>query len=257
MAVKTKRAVAEIGGKPVKLQDYMVRAFINVKAGDWPHRPLDPGLPSKWQHRVPVVWPERKLVPFLDRAWSDPGGTALFGPGEYLKVPCIHPDDPPGKDSERVIRLRCPLGQAGDRLWANEFVRYNKEHDNFYYRADGAGAGDLLYPKLKMLYSQPLFHAPRSAARISLEIMRVRLQRTLKMTEEDARAEGVIATPVSAADPEWRRTRVPGAESCLKTYRLHWDWLHQKRGPAWASNCWMWVLELRRLPIAFRRWNSA
>jgi hypothetical protein len=60
----------------------------------------------------PVEWPLAYRVPFFEQAYVDPGGTDIWGPGPYLKVPCQDP-----RDGERYIdRVFCPWGYPPQRV---------------------------------------------------------------------------------------------------------------------------------------------
>jgi hypothetical protein len=62
----------------------------------------------------PVEWPLSDRTPFMDRAYIDPGGTDIFGPGPYLKVPNVGTDG----DGEVVNRVFCPWGYPRDPIRA-------------------------------------------------------------------------------------------------------------------------------------------
>jgi hypothetical protein len=62
--------------------------------------------------RRPVEWPLENAVPDFSRAYTDPGGTDIWGPGPYLKVPSHRLGD----DFEPVNRVFCPWGYPPDRL---------------------------------------------------------------------------------------------------------------------------------------------
>ncbi len=63
--------------------------------------------------RRPVEWPLPDHTPDFARAYADPGGTDIWGPGPYLKVPSrIAGDD----TSEPVNRVFCPWGYPPDRV---------------------------------------------------------------------------------------------------------------------------------------------
>lgn len=61
--------------------------------------------------------------PLVWDVWStdveiDPGGTPVFGPGPYVKVPFWHQDDgPDDRGDGRRDRIRCPYGYPGDTLF--------------------------------------------------------------------------------------------------------------------------------------------
>ncbi|ASK18424.1 hypothetical protein [Halomonas sp. N3-2A] len=106
--------------------------------------------------------------------------------------------------------IRCPYGQPGDRLWVRETFqgplvdqeemekdptyfkdmgRY-KNPEHCAYRASGDSCeyvdqdGDLIQRW------KPSIHMPRWASRITLEIVSVRVERLLSISDEDAIAEG-------------------------------------------------------------------
>lgn len=63
--------------------------------------------------RRPVDWPLPGRTPDFAGAYTDPGGTDIWGPGPYLKVPNrIHGDD----DWEPINRVFCPWGYPPDRV---------------------------------------------------------------------------------------------------------------------------------------------
>jgi hypothetical protein len=62
--------------------------------------------------RRPVEWPLPDHTPDFARAYTDPGGTDIWGPGPYLKVPSRVADD----TWEPVNRVFCPWGYPPDRV---------------------------------------------------------------------------------------------------------------------------------------------
>src|SRR4051812_8570374 len=62
-----------------------------------------------------VVWPIASTVPLFDEAYVDPGGTPIWGPGPYLKVPNRFLN---AKDGDWIPtnRLFCPYGYPPARL---------------------------------------------------------------------------------------------------------------------------------------------
>src|SRR5689334_12148259 len=62
----------------------------------------------------PIEWPLPTRTAFMDRAYVDPGGTDVWGPGPYLKVPNVGPRD----DGEVVNRVFCPWGYPPDPVRA-------------------------------------------------------------------------------------------------------------------------------------------
>lgn len=84
-------------------------------------------------------------------------------------------------------------------------------------------------------WRSPLF-MPRWASRINLEVQSVRLERLQDITEEDARAEGVMDDDIC------RVWRVPSARDA---YAMLWDQINGDKAP-WSTSPWVWVLRFRR-----------
>ena len=154
----------------------------------------------KTQTRRVVAWPYKPTVPKWGKAWIDPGGTDIFGPGPYLKVPC---DDPREHSDDGVIRrVFSPYGEANDRLWVREtwaprgvnpVARPSGKFGAavIEYRADGQRATydhDPLQREHEGFWRPSIF-MPRWASRITLEVTDVRVQRGKEISEEDAMAE--------------------------------------------------------------------
>lgn len=164
----------------------------------------------------------------LEGAWMDPG----FGDGQRLKV--LGPYD-------TAHRLYSPYGHKGERLWVRETWRcfggqeyeYQRDQKSIVYKATA-----------ELIDSgpwKPSIFMPRWACRLELEITGVRVERLQKITEDDAKAEGV--------EPSTREDllagRFPG-QPYSAAYALLWEYLNAKRGFGWESNPWVWVLEFRR-----------
>ena len=138
-------------------------------------------------------------------------------------------------------RWLCPHGQPGDRLWVRETwmigtmlgMHRGQERPIAIYRADG----EIPFPW------RPSIHMPRWASRITLEIVRVRVERVQDITEEDATAEGVldggcltcgIPEPCVCKDPKPNRR---------DSFVGIWQSIHG----TWEANPWVWVVEFRKV----------
>lgn len=142
-----------------------------------------------------------------------------------------------------------PYGVSGDRLWVRETYRLRADQDHkkpiedwwksgaSWYEADGpctpsgcgGGAGKL----------RPSIHMPRWASRLTLEVTGVRVEQLNKISEDDAKAEGV--------DPyEWPGG--PANPHAVGAFRELWDRINGKRHP-WSSNPWVWVVEFKRIEV--------
>jgi hypothetical protein len=148
----------------------------------------------------------------------------------------------------RAHSRRCPYGIPGEGLWGREtyMQQPNASPRTPIYHAD---VPDLAEERAAVRIAKragtkvprwtPSIHMPRWAARLVLEVTRIRVQRIHEITEADALAEGVtkvgkrwevegiVATPISAVD----------------AYRALWEYING-RG-SWAANPWVWVVDYR------------
>lgn len=147
-----------------------------------------------------------------------------------------------------------PYGDAGDRLWVREaFTWITGNGIRPWYRADGEPVGRdgrVLATEPGLRRWSPSIHMPRKVSRILLEIVNVRIERLLDITDEDAKREGVrpffealpnigreqhITTGELAADAEYRAG-----------FALLWDELNADRA-TWKSNPYVWRVEFKRV----------
>jgi hypothetical protein len=134
----------------------------------------------------------------------DPGSPA----GTYIQVGGRGPTfDPRIAHHADLMRERCPYGVAGDRLWVKETFAPSVSHPDaltmpeydggqnpahLYYRADVRngvidGCDD---DRVKW---KPSIYMPRWASRITLKVDSVRVEKLSSISEDDAKAEGVVA----------------------------------------------------------------
>lgn len=170
----------------------------------------------------------------------------------------------------------CPFGKTGDRIWVREtWSDVNLEGiPAVAYRADGDVCslmedkslldddGAFNYDDARVTkyhfsawYSdlidgvegnwRPSIHMPRWASRILLEITDVRVERLNAISEEDARAEGIIdggclncgePEPCGCANPE------PDATDA---FAYLWQSIYGQEN--WNANPWVWVIEFKRI----------
>lgn len=141
-----------------------------------------------------------------------------------------------------LTAIKCPYGQAGDRLWVRETFSVVPDHDEpaghsaVLYRADGHG------PYGKWRSSTQM---PREASRIFLEVTGVRVERLHDIDEAGAVAEGAQRDeqPDTPNFTLHESTRVARFQ-----YRSIWN--DAKQGWSWECNPWVWVVEFRRVNVA-------
>ncbi|HBR9965700.1 hypothetical protein [Klebsiella pneumoniae] len=153
----------------------------------------------------------------------------------------------------------CPFGAVGDRIWIREsffpaplemqYTPPRKTMWNIAYR-DGVQMEKLApaeYNPLIYNYERwtPSIHMPRWASRILLEITDVRVERLNAISEEDARAEGIIdggclncgePEPCGCANPE------PDATDA---FAYLWQSIYGQE--SWNANPWVWVISFERV----------
>lgn len=135
--------------------------------------------------------------------------------------------------------------QVGDRLWVRETWQIidgcDGPEDNPVYRADG----ELSYTDDEPFRWRPSIFMPRWASRIALEITAVRVERLQEITEEDARAEGIIdggCLNCGEHEPCGCNNPQPDARD---SFVWLWDSINGKTCP-WSSNPWVWVISFKK-----------
>ena len=149
--------------------------------------------------------------------------------------------------------LQCPYGQPGDRLYVKEtwapmcrvadpFCACDEEAAkiNHYieYKADTGNPFPGDWPEENRDDEgcpkwRPSIFMPRRASRITLEIVSVRVERLQSISAADAFAEGI-------SGGDWLGDPVG-------EFAKLWNSINEKRGFGWETNCWIWVLEFKRV----------
>ncbi|HBU6642584.1 TPA: hypothetical protein MC552_002396 [Klebsiella aerogenes] len=163
----------------------------------------------------------------------------------------------------RSKSFTCPLGVVGDRIWVRETFQgplfdyeqmesYLEDSSKFekpefcQYAADGKPAPEYYDADDNLRQGwRPSIHMPRWASRLLLEITDVRVERLNAISEEDARAEGIIdggclncgePEPCGCANPE------PDATDA---FAYLWQSIYGQEN--WNANPWVWVIEFKRV----------
>lgn len=148
----------------------------------------------------------------------------------------------------------CPYGQPGDRLWVREtWMEFERTPTivgylpgGIGYRADLDECGQVPVTEdgLTVLRTpkdnwRPSIFMPREHSRITLEVVSVRVERVQEITHSDAIAEGIIDQELGAGD------LIDGSYA-VTNFAYLWDSINAKRGYAWESNPWVWVVSFVR-----------
>ena len=167
--------------------------------------------------------------------------------------------------------LNSAFGKPGDRIWVREAYRFPASLDDVsptgvgemavatgyrkpwaptFYEFTGTFSdgwkGFETPPKVSDAGKlHPSIHMPRWASRILLEITDVRVERLNAISEEDARAEGIIdggclncgePEPCGCANPE------PDATDA---FAYLWQSIYGQE--SWNANPWVWVISFKRV----------
>ena len=154
---------------------------------------------------------------------------------------------PVRKVKNELVRMRCPYGQVGERLWVREthYVEragYQDGSDRFIlYKATDDHA-----PVSKWT---PSIHMPRFASRINQEIVRVSVERLQDITNLDCNAEGITPIGKGIAMPDGSFAQAGRYESKASTVRQLFSGVWESiNGPgSWDLNPWVWVVQFKKL----------
>jgi len=168
-------------------------------------------------------------------------------------------------ESGTITTIKCPYGQAGDRLWVRETWRYlpNEAIENPYasnpklwYLADFNTKHNFCYPW------KPSIHMPRWASRFLLEKTSDRPpERLQEISFEDCLSEGLLGLDVDVIKQFTEDWVLPCADDKVPVDELadeldseihhifmkYWDFLNAKRGYGWDTNPWVWVIEFTQI----------
>lgn len=173
--------------------------------------------------------------------------------GDWLWV---YPDGsesvyPLDKWAKIQIRLHCPYGKVGDRLWVRETLFYSEHAGVWSYQADNEEIEIQFRSKRKVI---PSIHMPRAASRIMLEITDICIERLNDISEEDAKMEGVQPFAQGAEETVWRdymaekkagRVSKYGCSTAKKSFESLWESINGKE--SWELNPLVWVITFKRV----------
>jgi len=171
------------------------------------------------------------------------------------------------------IESRCPYGVPGDRLWVRETYALSPTWEKSRPAEIPALVGDRSPVWCAATVGdepsrwgergkwRPSIHMPRWASRITLEVTGVRVERLQDITEADAHAEGLACLTKDGGHTykygipdrdDWPGNDDHGWhwrdwELCPRqAFRRLWDSANEERR-SWASNPWVWAIELKRM----------
>lgn len=159
-----------------------------------------------------------------------------------------------GETARNFSKHCCPYGKPDDRLWVREthyLVRAQGKPDGHVIEIDYKADPD--HP-IRMCPQKwrPSIHMPRSASRILLDIISVRVERLNDISEGDAKAEGIFELDycgqktyqnylLSNEEAECS----PMLASPVASFTSLWESING--ADSWQANPWVWVIEFRRI----------
>lgn len=162
------------------------------------------------------------------------------------------------KDTKDRIAVysNSPYGWIGDRLWVREAFHLiidsdTKKFIRYGYRADYNYKGAVWKPSI---------HMPRKASRITLEIVDIRIERLMDISEQDAIAEGVEIVSnyeddsIDVNDPDSYLARDycdgdPNACTDTAIFSFHTLWQSINGIESYKKNPWVWVIVFKRQSV--------
>lgn len=176
----------------------------------------------------------RRIVPITHRAILAPDGQWICPPGRLLKLPNAPGDVLYAKENFFCDDFRypnIPIEDQGDETFRNQML---------YFRADGADLCQQIPECTCDDGKAPPWKSgrfmPKWIARIWLEVTACRFELLCDISEEDAKAEGVLPS-LPVADERW-----------VNSFHLLWDSINGKSHP-WSSNPLVVVREFQFLEV--------
>lgn len=166
--------------------------------------------------------------------------------------------------------VNCPYGVPGDRLWVREeHYRYGHWEPVIGLRTKtGREKWKFVQDSEELLYQPPAgisrggrhhkdpytpaWHKrlarfmPRWASRITLEVVRIRVERVQDITENDAVAEGAHHITVGNNLSPYMPWDIRPPQGYRAGFRNLWNSINASSYP-WENNPWVWVIEFKKL----------
>lgn len=157
----------------------------------------------------------------------------------------------------RSKSFTCPFGSVGDRIWVREAFRVHSratEVATLVYKASERNSWTEQTNRVPVSVCNkpatpekwtPSLYMPRWASRLLLEITDVRVERLNAISEEDARAEGIIdGGCLNCGEPEPCGCANPEPDA---TDAFAYLWQSIYGSDSWNANPWVWVIEFKRV----------
>jgi len=159
--------------------------------------------------------------------------------------------------NEAGVKIKCPYGKIGDRLWVRETFKIAEiypppgnatEKLKVEYRADNSfkwfekgtwKSGTWITDQWR-----PSIFMPRWASRITLEITNIRVERVQEIDWRGAKHEGIFPSPGGCSV-------IREHQSMIDNFKELWNSINEKRGFGWDKNPWVWVISFKNFSPFF------
>jgi hypothetical protein len=162
---------------------------------------------------------------------------------------------------EHQFNLRDRFGKPGDILWVRE-TWATEDRFGTIKPSELPSFAKFYYDTQEVISTRigkkrPSIHMPKAACRIFLEVVSVKVERLQDISEEDAKAEGVISwlwpwkagvTAYNNYTPKYRTETIetdwPFREA-KGSFQSLWRLINGQKN--WDGNPWVWVVEFKRI----------
>jgi len=148
-------------------------------------------------------------------------------------------------------------GWIGDYLYVKEGIRYVPERDRYVYVLDGEDCGDETRHFLSGGECSDHYSAmfmPKVAARTFLKLTSIRCQQLQEISDEDAKAEGIIGpgpgVHLESGELGFSTGSIGTFRTAREAFACLWDSIHGRdsvhgRAP-WEKNPWVWAITFKK-----------
>lgn len=148
--------------------------------------------------------------------------------------------------------VKCPYGKPGDLLWVRETWAQPTSLDPgpVFYHADYPNCVPRQFQNVPQspddVRWSPSIHMFRWMSRLTLRITNIRVERLQNISEEDARAEGVLYV-LGHGDITPGELRADPGYSTYLNGRMGFEvlWTSINGAESWAANPWVWQITFK------------
>lgn len=235
----------------------MVRALLNTKVGSWPPEPIDPSKAFKSQTRRLVTFPKwmKRDNARITEVREYPNGF-FFEEGNDGGAKLAPPHPVGSQIYVKETFTPCSSFKKGEPITAITFKDGGQMYKGGEYRAPLYKYSEGAFCGIKW---RPSIFLPRWASRITLQVMRVRVEKFCDITEEDAVAEGVehdvwdqaLVTKNYSGEDRWFQGWSPDLDYYIADWgalaRASYKSLIESINGTDAWDKWAWAYDFKRI----------